>query len=187
MSTDGLRPLPTVGGGQIIAEDQSENPTITRSSGGNNDPAVPGLFGKEALFERVDARLRGATKRGTLAAVEIQNFCIADAINRGGVAKTSADIVYVELLHLISEAIGPDDTFCWQDGRVILLFSRSQTADQTLRRIARRIAKCRFHVEAAPAHLTPVIGYVDLRMAATAQQLWQMAEITLDSANSSLD
>jgi len=187
MLQDDLRPPPTSGGGQTIGERQFENATIARAAETNNDPAVPGLVENEAFFECVEGRFQRATKRGTLAVVEIQNFCIADAINRKGVVKTSADIVYVELLHLISDAIGQDDIFCWRDGRFILLFSKSRTAHQTLRRIARRIAKCTFHFEAAPAHLTPVIGYVDLRKAATAEQLWQRAEITLNCANSSLD
>jgi cellulose synthase/poly-beta-1,6-N-acetylglucosamine synthase-like glycosyltransferase/thioredoxin-like negative regulator of GroEL len=187
MLKDGLRPLATVGGGQDIAGRQSENPTIPQKLERSDDPAIPGFLEKEVFFQSVDGRFQGATKRGTLAVVEIQNYSIADAIDRGGVAKSSADIVYVELLHLISAAIGRDDVFCWHDNRFILLFGQSQTAHQMLRRIARQIAKCSFHFDDAPAFLTPVIGYVDLRKTATADELWQSAEITLDCANSSLD
>ena len=183
MLKDGIRAPLATGIGHAVAQPQPEIPVQETIK----VPAVPGLLESEAFFERVERRFRKGAKRGTLAVVEVQNFLTPDVVNRCYGAKTPADIVHIELLHLISELVSQEDVFCWHDGQFVLLLSESSTANRLLRRIGRQIAKCRFHIELTKVHLTPVIGYVDLRKADTIEQLWQNAEITLSRANSSLD
>jgi cellulose synthase/poly-beta-1,6-N-acetylglucosamine synthase-like glycosyltransferase/predicted Zn-dependent protease len=151
-----------------------------------NSNSVSAMFEVRSFMERVDSRLRAQTRRGSLAFIEIQDPYDAENVVQG-IASLPADAFNPELFHLINEAIGQDDIFSWQDGRFILLFSQAETTHRTLRKLARQIAKYAHNVHGAPAHLTPAIGYVDLRLAKTAEELWQKAETALDCAKSSLE
>jgi cellulose synthase/poly-beta-1,6-N-acetylglucosamine synthase-like glycosyltransferase len=145
------------------------------------------MFEADAFWECVEWRLRGDTRHGTLAYIEIQDPYIVGSSDRRGIASPST-ATHNEICYLISVAMGQDEVFCWQDGRFILLFADAATAHQALRRIGRGIAeKSARSAEGAPVHLTPAIGFVDLRLAATPQELWQMAETALSGAKSSLE
>ena len=159
-----------------------------RNSATRTDVVIPALFEPDAFSERVASRSRASVRRGTLALIEIQD---PYTVTSNGILRKNevplSNTRFSEVFHLISKALGQDDVFCWRDGKFALLFSQSQTTRRTLRSIGREIARYSGNFEHGPAHLTPAIGYVDVRTAQTSQDLWQMAEASLNCARSSLD
>lgn len=142
----------------------------------------------DEFLERVDNWLATERRRGAIAYIEIQDP-YAHACSGSDLAPSAgSDVVDPEILGRIGRVIGPLDIFCWFGGRFILLMSQSSAAaaHQTLRRVGREIAFTQSGDDMS-THVTPAIGYVDVRMASTPRALWQMADAALESAKSSLD
>src|SRR5450432_1959591 len=93
---------------------------------GRTPSAVPTMFEPDAFLECVEWRLRAETRHGTLAYIEIQDPYIVGSSDRRGIASPST-ATHDEISYLISETIGQDEVFCWQDGRFILLFADAAT------------------------------------------------------------
>ena len=140
----------------------------------------------DAFLTIVQNRLAQKNKRGTLAYVDILGPHNEETLDPH-VDPLTPETDYSGLFEHVSLAIQPADSFCYYGGRFIVLIDQPAMASRVLGQISRAIASREWDARGIVVHLTPVIGYIDLRDAGSPRELWEMAEAALSRAHSSLE
>lgn len=152
--------------------------------------AHPAFVEPEVFMASVEVCVAANGGGGSLAYIEIVGDRVdhefgktLDRVNRHDQANRP------EIVDLITQMLGDEGIFCWSGGRYIVLINRPATliTRQMLSRIGRAIAAQDWSARQGGMHLTPAIGFVDIRMATSVRELWIMAEAALDGAKSSLE
>jgi cellulose synthase/poly-beta-1,6-N-acetylglucosamine synthase-like glycosyltransferase len=157
---------------------------------GDEDHARRAFVEPEVFMAGIEDCIAANGRGGSLAYIEIIGASVDGGSDKIQERVDRADHSGCpEIINLITEMLGNEGIFCWHGGRYILLINRPATliTRQILSRISRAIAAQDWSERRGSIHLTPAIGFVDMRMVPSVRELWVMAETALDGAKSSLE
>ena len=141
------------------------------------------------FVSNVNFRLQARERGNLLAYVELQDPDAHAPLQSSGGGAPSGPCAGSSLSEQLDSILVEGESFWCEDSRIAVLLrgSMGEGALDRLRRIARRISSREEGSREGELHPTPAIGYVDLRLARTAQDLCDKAQVALDFAKSSLE
>lgn len=153
-----------------------------------NPSAELGYVESDVFFELIDGYLNENKPRGTVAYLEV--LAPGEVVHNSLKPDGSSVETRRSLLEIyINRLIGDIGVFCWFSDRFVIYLYQSPTLNvrRLLQQLNRGIARRDWEVSGESTHLTPILGYVDVRFATSARELWQLAELALERGRSSLE